>query len=310
MRIGSGEHTYDWIENWARIPNTRSGKQNGRTHAVAVNRAGEVIVFNQADPAVLFFGRGGNLLRSWGDRFPGAHGLTLVEENGEEFLWLTDHDTGEVVKTTPDGRALLNLLKPEHPVYRSARYAPTWVAVNEERFGGNGDIWVADGYGSNYIHRYGKAGKYIASINGEQGQAGAFDCPHAVFTDTRSDTAELYIADRGNHRIQVYDFEGNFKRSSGSDILSSPCGFKTDGGTLLVPELFARLALLDENDELVCYLGANAETVDRDGWPNLPPHQIEQGKFNSPHDMAADSDGNLYLVEWIVGGRITKLAKC
>ncbi|MBW7995672.1 MAG: hypothetical protein FVQ81_03675 [Candidatus Glassbacteria bacterium] len=203
MKIGGGEHCYEWIENWARIPKNGSGRANGRTHGVVVNRAGEVIVFNQADPAVLFFGRGGSLLRSWGDRFPGAHGLTLVEEDGEEFFWLTDHDSGEVVKTTPDGRTLLNLEQPEHPVYDSANYAPTWVAVNETRFGGNGDIWVTDGYGSSCIHRYDSAGDYLDSINGGEGAAGAFDCPHAVWTDTRNGEAELYIADRGNHRIQV-----------------------------------------------------------------------------------------------------------
>jgi hypothetical protein len=310
MKIGSGEHSYHWIENWARIPETSSGKQNGRTHAVVVNRAGEVIVFSQADPAVLFFGPGGNLLSSWGDRFPGAHGLTLVEEDGQEFLWLTDHDTGEVVKTTLDGRTLLNLGRPDHPIYRKAGYAPTWVAVNEERFGGNGDIWVTDGYGSNCIHRYDKVGNYAGSINGEEGEAGAFDCPHALWNDTRGDTPELYIADRGNHQIQVYDLQGNFKRSIGRDILSSPCGFTTHGSTLLVPELYARLAILDENDEFVCYLGRNEEVVDREDWPDLPPQQIKPGKFNSPHDLAVDSEGNLYVAEWIVGGRISKLAKC
>jgi DNA-binding beta-propeller fold protein YncE len=309
MQIGSGAHTYEWIENWAKIPDSPSGRANGRTHGVAVNRAGEVIVFNQADPAVLFFGPRGNLMRSWGDRFPGAHGLTLVEEDGHELLWLTDHDTKEVVKVTPDGRTLLNIRPPEHPVYKTARYAPTWVAVNEERFGGNGDIWVTDGYGSGWVHRYGKAGNYLASINGAEGEAGAFDCPHALWTDTRRGEPELYIADRGNHRIQVYDFEGRYKRVAAADILTSPCTFRSSGKLLVLPELHARLAILDEDDKLVCYLGSNEEAVGRDGWPNLPAHQIEPGRFNSPHDLAVDPGGNIYVVEWIIGGRITKLAK-
>ncbi|MBW7995671.1 MAG: hypothetical protein FVQ81_03670 [Candidatus Glassbacteria bacterium] len=61
---------------------------------------------------------------------------------------------------------------------------------------------------------------------------------------------------------------------------------------------------------MVCYLGGNEEAKDRDGWPNLPAELIEAGKFNSPHDVAVDAGGNLYIVEWIIGGRITKLAKC
>jgi len=78
---------------------------------------------------------------------------------------------------------------------------------------------------------------------------------------------------------------------------------------LFVPELFSRLAILDENDKLITYLGMNEETFNIPGWPNHPKKLIEEGKFNSPHDMAVDKEDNLYVVEWIIGGRITKLKK-
>ncbi len=181
--------------------------------------------------------------------------------------------------------------------------------MNEERFGGNGDMWVTDGYGKNYIHRFDKAGRYLGSINGEEGQAGAFKCPHGIDFDYRRGEPELYIADRGNRRVQVYDAEGKFKRAFGQDILTSPCGFASFGQYLLIPELRARLAVLDENDRLVGYLGSNEPVCDMAGWPNHKKELIQPGKFNSPHGMAADGKGNLYIVEWIVGGRITKLAK-
>ena len=310
MRIGGGEHTYEWIENWARIPESASDRANGRTHGVAVDSRGRIIVFHQADPAVLFFDDSGKLLSAWGDRFPGAHGLTLVRENGSEYLWLTDHDTGEVVKTTLEGRAVLNIERPELKIYREGKYAPTWVAVNEERFGGNGDIWVTDGYGMSCIHRYDKSGGYLGSLDGSEGRAGAFKCPHALWLDTRHGEPELYIADRGNHRIQVYDLESRFKRALGADLLTSPCGFFTHGEFLLIPELYARLAVLDGEDRLVCYLGENEAVCKLEGWPNHPKHLIEVGKFNSPHHLAADPAGNIYVVEWIIGGRITRLAKC
>src|SRR5690606_19206655 len=106
---------------------------------------------------------------------------SLVEEQGVEYLWLTDQDSAEVVKTTLDGRTEMSLERPNHPVYAGgAKYVPTWVAVNEKRLGGNGDIWVADGYGSSYIHRYNERGDYLSSINGTQGAAGAFNCPHGI----------------------------------------------------------------------------------------------------------------------------------
>jgi DNA-binding beta-propeller fold protein YncE len=310
MRIGTGSFTYEWVDNWARIPETPSGLENGRTHGVVVTDSGNVMVFNQADPGVLTFDPSGKLINSWGDRFSGAHGMTLVKEDGTEYLWLTDQNSREVVKTTLDGRTVMNIEQAPHPVYGKANYAPTWVAVNEERHGGNGDIWVTDGYGSNYVHRYDKAGRYIGSINGEEGATGAFKCPHGIWIDTRKSEPELYVADRSNKRVQVYDSEGAYKRAFGADFLTSPDGFITHGDLLIIPELFARITILDANDQLVCHLGANEEVVNAKGWPNFTGPELQQGKFNSPHGIASDRAGNLYVVEWIVGGRITKLVKC
>jgi hypothetical protein len=99
------------------------------------------------------------------------------------------------LKTTPDGQIVTILPKPSVDVYREGNYSPTLVAVDEERYGGSGDIWVADGYGESYVHRYDKPGRYIRSINGEEGNAGRFACPHGIFIDRRREVSELYIAD-------------------------------------------------------------------------------------------------------------------
>jgi sugar lactone lactonase YvrE len=309
MKVGQGEFTYEWIENWARIPATDSGRENGRTHGLAAAANGDVLVFNQAQPGVLRFSPDGVLKNAWGDRFAGAHGMTLVHEGDQQLLWLTDQSSGEVVKTTLDGKTLLNLQKPSIPVYQSKHYVPTWAAVNEERFGGNGDVWVTDGYGSNFVHRYNKSGAYISSINGTEGSAGGFSCPHGIMFIPKRDGAELYIADRSNKRVQVYDGEGKFKRSFGSDFLDSPDGFVHRNGIVYIPELFARLTIIDENDRMITQIGKNPEAVKTPGWPNLPANLIRPGFFNSPHGMAVDNDGNLYVGEWIIGGRLTKLAR-
>lgn len=309
MQIGSGRHTYEWLDNWGRTPDNASSRANGRTHGVVVSQTGQVIVFHQANPAVLVFAPDGTLASAWGDRFEGAHGLNLSTEGDTEYLWLTDQTSGEVAKMTLAGETCLQIQRPDLPVYASGSYAPTWVAVNEARAGGNDDIWVTDGYGQNYIHRYDKHGRYLLSINGTEGAAGAFKCPHGIWVDTRKGEPELYIADRGNRRVQVYDLEGQYKRVFGDDILTSPCGFATHGDELYIPELYARLAILDRNDQLIGYLGENEAVVAIDGWPNHPVELIQPGKFNSPHGLAADSAGNLYIAEWIIGGRITKLAR-
>ena len=114
MIIGEGNHRYRWVDHWAAIPDTPTGRMNGRTHGIAVSESGHVLVFHQADPAVLVFDMSGKLVDAWGDRFIGAHGMTLVKEGNVEFLWLTDQDSGEVVKTTLDGTMVQTLPRPVH----------------------------------------------------------------------------------------------------------------------------------------------------------------------------------------------------
>ena len=309
MLLESNSLKYEWIDNWITIPNTPTGKADGRTHGVAVSKTGDIFIFHQADPAVLRYDANGKLKASWGSGFPGAHGLTLVEEDGEERLWLVDSETGQVIKTTLDGKPLLELKRPDHKAYTDgATYSPTWIAVNEKRFGGNGDVWLTDGYGSGLIHRYDATGKYIRSITGEEGAGGKFKCPHGI--SFRFDKAgnELTIADRGNCQVQVYDAEGNFKRVFGKDVLNSPCVIAFHGDRLIIPELLARIAILDADGSLVGYLGENPDPRRLEGWPNVAKRDIEIGKFNSPHSLAVAPNGDLYIVEWIIGGRVTKLA--
>jgi hypothetical protein len=291
-----------------KIPDTSSGKLNGRTHGVVVTKDENVIVFNQANPAVLIFNKEGELINSWGERFNGAHGFTLVTENNIEYLWLTDEFSGEVIKTTLDGKTVLDIAKPQTNVYETGKYSPTWIAEFEKDKGGNGDIWLADGYGSNLVHRYSNEGIYLSTISGDKG-AGRFNCPHSLFFDYRKSEPELYVADRGNRRFQVFDPEGNFKRSFGKDFLYLPCGGTVKDDLLYVPELWARIAILDENDKLITFIGRNEEVCNLPGWPNHEKKLIEEGKFNSPHDLTVDAHGNIFVVEWIIGGRITKLEK-
>ena len=272
---------------------------------------------------------------SWHLPVADAHGITVVNEGGAEFLWIADNGrkrqpelgyeyppssgpfSGTVLKSTLDGQIVTTLPKPSVEIYREGNYSPTLVAVDEERYGGSGDIWVADGYGESYVHRYDKSGRYSGSINGEEGSAGRFDCPHGIFIDRRRGVPELYVADRTNHRVQVYDLEGHFKREFGADFLSSPSGFVTHGDLMVIAELRARLAVLDGKDQLICYLGENEAVCGVDGWPNnkngageiVATRLLEPGRFNSPHGMAVDADGNIYVAEWLIGGRFTKLAK-
>ena len=307
--VGEGELAFDWVSDWAIIPDTPEARLDGRTHGVVVTRDGRVIVFHVSNPAMLIFNRTGKLIDSWGDRFPGAHGLTLVEEEGVEYLWLTDFKTGEVCKTTLGGKTVLLLPSPDYPGFDDPKYAPTWVTVFEERFGGNGDIWVADGYGAANLHRYDKTGRYLSTIDGSRG-AGRFRHPHGVYIDTRKREPELYVADRMNRRVQVFDPDGHFKRVLAQTADTSACAFAPYGELTLIPEApyRARLTVLGPDDRVITTLGANDDVCARAGFPN-ERSLFERGRFVTPHAAAADKAGNIYVVEWVTGGRITKLGR-
>jgi len=333
MHVGSGDNTYNWVGDWAKMPESESASKGWAHPGIVVTESGDIITCHAGDPTVMTFDQDGNLKSSWTGDFVDAHGITLVKEDNIEKLWIADNGSkrgfqhgydylpgaesasGQVFKTTLDGQTVMVLARPPVDVYRDSRYAPTSIAVNEERLGGNGDVWVADGYGASYVHRFDKEGKYLSSINGEEG-AGRFNCPHGIFIDRRKADAELYVSDRANARVQVYDMDGNFKRSFGTDFLTTPSGFVTYGNLMIIAELEARLAITDVDDKLVTYLGDNEQVSSVNGWPNnkdedgtvIPTALLEAGKFNSPHAIAVDADGNIYVAEWLIGGRFTKLA--
>ncbi|MBI4218635.1 MAG: hypothetical protein HY682_00730 [Chloroflexi bacterium] len=297
---------------------------------MASGTAGEIITYHAAEPKVLVLDRDGRLIRQFRPELIEGHGLTFTKEGGQGYLWIADPGAkrdpaikyeyppgprrGRVVKLDLNGKQVASIERPDIEAYRSGTYSPTCVAVAPKSAGG--DIWVADGYGQSLVHRYSRSGSYVNTIDGTEGSAGRFNTPHAVMIDERRGEPELYVADRSNRRIQVYDLSGKYNRVVGADFLSSPSAFAIWGDYLFVAELRARLAVLDRNDRLVGYLGANENVCDRPGWPNAkgadgvsirPP--LQPGLFNSPHGITVDADGNVYVAEWLIGGRYIKLVR-
>ena len=317
MQIGNSNHNYSWHEKWVEAPGPDSVKEGWAHHGIVVSpKTGNVITFHQSEPTVLVFSQHGELVDSWEAGVQNAHGMTLVQEGTDEFLWLADNLSAQVVKVSVDGDQVMSIARPDIDTYNSGeKYSPTDVAVYEENNEGNGDIIVADGYGSSLIHFYTKTGEYIKTIDGAEGEGGRFATPHGIWVDTRKDNHELYIADRSNGQIQVYSLEGSFLRAfgkgAGADWLHSPSGFAAWGDLLIVAELRgSRITLLDLDDEPVAYLGENTGAFKfNEGWPNIPHSTLVPGKFNSPHGIASDGDGNIFVAEWLIGGRINKLTR-
>ncbi|HZY93018.1 MAG TPA: hypothetical protein VFG07_09660 [Thermoplasmata archaeon] len=333
MQVRIGEGTYEWVDDWATLPDAEGARGAWPHSAIVWSRKGELWTFHPAKSAAIAFDADGHFLRAVPSPLSEAHGITLVEEGGTEFLWMADAstkrkpesnydapesaDSAAVVKTDLAGRVVLALAPPPHPAYEKGPYRPTWVGVNEERFGGNGDIWVADGYGQSLVHRYSADGRYQSTLTGEEG-GGRFRGPHLAFVDRRRERPELYIADRGNSRIQVYDLDGSFRRIVGAGTLSSPTAFAVEGERMVVLEFRPpRLLVFDGQDRLTDLVGENLGPLTQPGFPFVRdeaghpsvPKQMGSGKFGIPHSVAIDGGGSLYFTEVVFGSRFTKLKR-
>ena len=212
-----------------------------------------------------------------------------------------------VVKATLDGEEVFTLGYPEEsPAYQPGpdgqrlRYRPTNLAI-----GPNGDIYVGDGYGSSYVNQYDRAGRFLRTFGGKGAAAGQLDCPHGIRLDTRGGTPELVVADRTNQRLQYFSLTGDHLRFV--EGVRRPCHFDTWREELLVPDLAARVTILDRQNAVVAHLGeglddwAERRKQPRDGF--LP------GKFVCPHSACYDHEGNIFVVEWVEVGRVTRLRR-
>ena len=298
--IGSGSHTYLVDHAWGNTP----ALEVGYTHGVAVDSADRVYLFNQSPKALLVFSPEGEIEAAWGEQYAhGAHGLRLAAIDGSEYLFVTDIEHGRVAKHTLGGELVLEVETPDRAdIYGDGtRFRPTDVAVAPD-----GSFFVADGYGAHWVHCYSNEGVLQHSFGGKGSVAGRLHQPHGIWVDERSETPVLYVADRMNERIQVFTLDADLVRIVDEGI-GFICGFDCHGHELFVPDLHSRVTVLDENDGVVLHLGRDSDLWQRDGWPRRPTSDCPDGSFVAPHALSVDSQGDVYVVEWVPHGRLSKL---
>lgn len=307
MILGAGNHKYEWVRGWGKLPD---GMKYGATHgAVQVDSQSRVYVNTDTENAIIIFDADGKFIKAMGAEWKGGtHGMQLRKEGGKEFIYLTNLARHEFAKITLDGETVWVKGFPEKSgIYKDKNeFRPTGIA-----FAPNGEFYVTDGYGANYIHRYSANGDYISSWGGKGKEDGKFNTPHAILIDTRGKTPMVLATDRANHRLQWFTLEGKHVKTLDGvegDLLRLPATLHQRGTDLAIGDLAGRVTILDKNNKLVAHLGDNVDPKKR-ATNKVPSEEWLDGQFIAPHGICWDQKGNLYVEEWMAVGRIVKLKR-
>jgi hypothetical protein len=322
--LGEGAYTYEAIHDWGQLP---AHIKWGNTHGVVEDSQGNIHVHHtvhatsESPDSMVVFDRNGKFVRSWGKELRDvAHGLDIRQEGNQEFLYLTANAAtakmtpqpelhSVVLKTTLKGEIVWKIQgPPDIEAYRPAadgtprRYNPTNVAIAP-----NGDVYVADGYGSSYVNQYNSGGEYIRTFGGRGAEPGQLAEPHGIWVDTRSATPLVVVADRRNNRLQRFSLEGQH-----ADFIAGfrlPCHFNEHAGNVVVPDLHGRVTVLDRSNNIKVHLGDSNHEKSDNPLRREPREKFIPGQFICPHGACFDRQGNIFVAEWVEVGRVTKLRK-
>lgn len=302
--VGQGKWRYRVDHNWCKAVPEQIPVNNCHEMVIDLHQR-LFLLTDHPQNNVIVFDTDGNVLNKWTLKSTGAHGLSIVETEQASCLWICDPYRAEVIKTTLEGQVLQKLPSPHDlGVYSTLMpYAPTQTTILP-----NGDVFVADGYGSQFVLRFNAEGQYLGKFGGKGNAPDQFDFAHGIAVDNRRGpgTETLLVTSRKQSCIKRFSLEGKFigKISlpggfpcrpviHGENLLVSLCW----SGTHLKPNS-GFLVVLDENDRVLSALGGNAELGGDDGLLSLSPTYTT---FTHVHDVCADSLGNLYVCQWNSG---------
>ena len=290
VRVGAGARVYEQVEDWEKLP---EGWVLGQT-AIVTDSQDRVYLFNRSDHPLIVLDRDGKFLNSWGEGdLPDAHGMFI---DADDNLYMPVKNSHVVLKYSPDGNLLMTMGDWDKPsdtgwtgdVNDPAKQAagpfnrPSDIALDA-----SGDLYISDGYGNSRVHKFTSDGKLLFSW-GEPGKTGPgeFHVPHGVWVHT---DGRVFVADRENNRIQIFDAEGKYLDEWGG--LARPCDIYIDEDEILyVPELDGFMSILSIEGDIIASWGS----------------PLDAGWGNGAHAVWMDSHGALYVNQNVEGHRLVK----
>lgn len=326
-RVGFGEHTYECHHDWGNASLPSDHIYGNASHGVAVDGEGLIYITHTGNPGSLFvFDPNGKFVRSMGAELTvkngkaaaksvsSGHGIDIRTEGNDEFLYLSPANPvmaftkmtlkGEIV--WQKGKTELNNDSRLWEATPKLGYRPT-----NTSFRPDGGYYLGDGYGSGYLFHYDKNDRFVKAIGGEGEEDGKFRTPHGQWLDQRDGTPKLVVADRANKRLQWFDMHDQHVRTQ--DGFLFPADIDTQGDLLLVPDLHARVTILGKDNQPIVHLGDDPDWRAKVLADNMAMRKMRDqwlpGRFVHPHDACFDKNGDIFVVEWVATGRVTKLVK-
>lgn len=261
------------VEGFPQLP---EGMELGAVSGVEIDGKGNIVVFHRGKNPILVFSPQGKFLRSFGNGLYDSTHFLRFDRDGN--IWTTDNKNHTVVKLDPSGK-ILRVFGERDVAGEDAGHfdRPADIAFAE-----NGDIFIADGYGNSRVAKFDRSGKFLLSWGKKGAGDGEFDLPHAIRIDSKG---LVYVGDRENNRIQVFDQDGKYLRQFGG---FAPFGLHIDGNDILY--------VADGRANKVMRMTLDGKVLEQ--WGNKGPGP---GEFRLPHGITVAADGTVYVSE--VGGK-------
>lgn len=293
-RIGHGDFQYEVDKTWAVQDPARFPVHH--CHEMVMDHQGRLILCTTAPKNnILVFSKDGKVLDSWTHDLPEPHGLSIAGEGSNQTLWLTDSMAGRVLQTDLTGRVIRELELPAGLLPEEAEFKPTETTVAP-----NGDVYVADGYGTNLILHYDARGTFRQAFGGKE----HFDCAHGIALDSRTPEPTLLITSRSANNVQRWSLDGQHLATRELPGLSI-CRPVIHGDETYFAVIVTKswwnydglVAVLDKNLDVVSLPGGTSPD-NQDDFSEV----IADGRtFLNPHDVCLDEDGNIYVPQWYSG---------
>lgn len=304
--IGHGDFKYrvhkDWgVQDFSKVPVKNC-------HEMVESRDGRLFMITDENKNnIIVYDKSGKVLNTWTLDLLGAHGLTISDEGDEEFLFITALHSHVVHKTTLDGKIVMTLAHPKQDTglyLYDSQFMPSETAIAP-----NGDIYVVDGYGLQYIFKYDYKGNLLKVFGGIGGGKDLFPTrwtAHGLCFDYRDDphNPSLVVAQRMENKFKWLDLEGKFIKD-----VDVPGGFVSrpviHGDNLYTGVLNSEFPWGNSESGYVCILDKENKVVSIPGGeaPNYADGILSQMKGNEkhfihPHDVCIDRDENVYVCQW------------